>query len=380
MEKIHWLAQIQSSEHTLVGDQALQLSQLQQRGYPVKPGFVVSSQVWREFLDRLLSSTEIADLFDSYLHLNVDNWHQLQQVAQRLRQAITQKTLGVDLSHVVATAANSWRTSTLIFYPDVILPEGTPQNQQNVLPAQVSTNTPEAIASTLLRTWSQLFSAGSLLYWRRLGIDVQQLDIAVLVQPLQNAIASGILNCQATKLEINASYGLGIAITRGEVIPDSYIVEHDGAVRSHLGHKTIAYGVANLSVPAGFTRPTPFAESQDEVQVYLLNLEQQQQYALKDQDLQQLIHLGRTLSATHSAMTFEWALELEGVNPQLLIAQCRYSPVAVAAKPPTPSQSLLRGLAAAPGRSIAPAYYHQSSAKTATIATRSHCCHNRDRT
>ncbi|MUL38238.1 putative PEP-binding protein [Gloeocapsopsis dulcis] len=343
MEKIHWLEQIQSSEHTLIGVQALQLSQLLQRGYPVKPGFVVT-EVWRQFSDCLFSSTEITELLHTYLHVNVDDWQQLQQVAQKLRQAIIQKFSVVDLSHAIATAANRWQTPTLIFHPEVLLL----QNQQNVLPAQVSINNPEAIAQKLLRIWSQLFSARSLFYWRHIDIDIRHLDIAVLVQPLHNAIASGVLKCQVAKLEIQATYGLGLAITRGEVIPDTYIVDSNGAVRSQLGNKTIAYGVANLPLPPQFTHLLP--SDQDELQ-YLLN---GQQYALKEQELQQLIRLGQELSATHPALAYEWAFELKDADaPQLLITQCHNFPTA-SQLPPSPS--LLQGLAAAPGHSIAPAY------------------------
>ncbi|WP_081588068.1 putative PEP-binding protein [Gloeocapsa sp. PCC 7428] len=355
VEEIHWLEQIQPSQRTLVGDRALQLSQWRQRGFPVKSGFVVSSLAWRTFLAQLLSSTD--GLLDAYVHLNIDDWQQLQQVAQQLRQAIAQESLVVDLSHKIATAAQSW--TTLILHPDLVLPEGTPQNLQNALESPVSHNHPAAIAQALLRTWSQLLSARNLFYWRRVGIDLQQLDVALLVQPLHNAIASGTLHCQTDRLEIQASYGLGLAIARGEVIPDFYSVDpKSGTVRSQtLGYKTIAYGVTNLPVPAGFTHHTSFS-NQNDLQVFLLNAAQQQQYVLQH-NLQQLIHLGQKfIQETHSAIACEWALETAGVEPHLVITQYRDSPVVGETRPQplASSSALLQGLAAAPGRSIAPAY------------------------
>ncbi|WP_084544299.1 putative PEP-binding protein [Chroogloeocystis siderophila] len=355
VEEIHWLEQIQPSQRTLVGDRALQLSQWRQRGFPVKSGFVVSSLAWRTFLAQFLSSTD--GVLDAYVQLNIDDWQQLQQVAQKLRQAIAQESLVVDLSHKIATAAQSW--TTLILHPDLVLPEGIPQNLQNALESPVSNNHPAAIAQALLRTWSQLFSARNLFYWRRVGIDLQQLDVALLVQPLHNAIASGILHCQPDRLEIQASYGLGLAIARGEVIPDFYLVDPTGTVRSQtLGYKTIAYGVTNLPVPAGFTHHTSLS-NQNDLQVYLLNAAQQQQYVLQH-NLQQLIHLGQKfIQETHSAITCEWALETAGIEPHLVITQYRDSPVGLETRPqplaPSPAL-LLQGLAAAPGRSIAPAY------------------------
>jgi pyruvate,water dikinase len=348
VEKIYWLEQIQSSKHTLVGTQALQLSQLLQGGYPVKPGFVVT-QVWQEFSARLFSSTEMTQLLHTYLHLDVDDWQQLQQVAQKFRQAIHKFSV-VDLSHAIATAANSWQTP-IIFHPELLLQDT--QHRYKELPAQVSSHHPEAIAQKLLRIWSQLFSAKSLFYWRHTGIDIRQLDIAVLVQPLHNAIASGVLKCQFAQIEIQATYGLGLAMTRGEVIPDSYLISN-GVVRSQLGNKTIAYGVAELPLPPEFTHFLSLSH-QDELQVYLLN---GQQYALKEQELQQLIRLGQELSTIQPAVAYEWTFEFTAEAPQLLITQCHHLP-----SEQSPDLSMLQGLAAAPGRSIAPAYVINSQQK-----------------
>ncbi len=84
MENLYWLEKINPEDCPLVGDKAFYLSRIFQKGYPVVPGFVLSASLWREFVVNLTSSESlVADLPNSSLHLDVNNWQQLQQVASR---------------------------------------------------------------------------------------------------------------------------------------------------------------------------------------------------------------------------------------------------------------------------------------------------------
>lgn len=360
---IYWLEQIQFSDYPRVGD--THLSNLLQRGYPVLPGFVISAQVWQEFIKNL-NSTEplISDLPDSSLNLDVDNPYQLQRVAQRLRQEITTAPLPPHYLDQLAAAIENWQTPALIFRPSLVLPNKS-EIVDGLLEAQVSTCDRPAMALALKRTWSQLFRARSLLYWQRLGIKLQQINLAILVQPLTEAIASGYVTYNSTKLEIQATWGLGIAIARGEVLPDSYLIDPEtGALESQLGNKTIAY-----SLDAGGDT-TPCLSG---LQSYLLDIEQQQQYALEDKYLQQLIGLARQLKNQLPTFTLEWTLS-QSDPPQLYLTQVT---TAIAPLPTTPKEllanhtiapaKLIRGRGAVVGEVVAPAYVVTNSTDIETL-------------
>lgn len=359
---IYWLEQIQPSDYPLVGD--THLSNLLQRGYPVLPGFVISAQVWQEFIKNL-NSTEplISDLPDSYLNLDVDNPYQLQKVAQRLRQEITTAPLPPDYLATLAAAVENWQTPALIFRPALVLPTTSGINLDGLLEAQFCSCDRPAMALALKRTWSQLFRARSLLYWQRLGIKLQQINLAILVQPLNRAIASGYVIYNSTKLEIQATWGLGMAIARGEVLPDSYLIDPEtGAVASHLGNKTIAYSLDSI----GGTTPCLTG-----LQSYLLDLEQQQQYALEEKYLQQLIKLARQLKNQLPTFTLEWTLSLLD-PPQLYLTQVT---PAIAPLPtnPTPlanhtlAPAIIRGRGVVVGEVVAPAYVITNSTDLETL-------------
>jgi pyruvate,water dikinase len=89
VDNLYWLDQIQSNQHLQVGDRTLHLSHLAQKGYPVIPGFAISAQWFREFLDGIEWSDPLfLDLAKSSLRINVEDARQLQAVAQQIRHTI----------------------------------------------------------------------------------------------------------------------------------------------------------------------------------------------------------------------------------------------------------------------------------------------------
>ncbi|MHC5728908.1 MAG: PEP/pyruvate-binding domain-containing protein, partial [Nostoc sp.] len=255
MDKLYWLDQIKLQDRAKVGDKAFYLSRIMQRGYPVVPGFVVSAEILRQFLENLNSSESlVSDLPHSSLHLDVANWRQLQQVAGRLRQEILTATVPQQWVSTIFQAARKWQTGCLILRPTLAVSTATPglKNISGLLESVFCQCEPEAIAKALKRTWSQIFRARSFLYWQRAGIDLQQINLAVLVQPVENAIASGLLKANSSGWEIEATWGLGIAIAQGEVQPDVYYIQQETGVvfKQQLGNKMLAYSVDDPALGA----------------------------------------------------------------------------------------------------------------------------------
>ncbi|MEH2288859.1 putative PEP-binding protein [Nostoc sp.] len=356
MNKLYWLDQIKLQDRAKVGDKAFYLSKIIQRGYPVMPGFVISAEILRQFLENLNSSESlVADLPYSSLHLDVTNWRQLQQVASRLRQEILSATVTQEWVNTIFQAAREWQTSCLILRPSLAVSTATPgiNNISSLLESVFCQCEPEAIALALKRTWSQIFRARSLLYWQHSGINLQQINLAVLVQPVENAIASGSLTANSSGWEIEATWGLGIAIALGEVQPDVYYIQPETGVvlEQQLGNKMLAYGVDNPTSRT-FWQPVPnsvLTPDRNCLITYLLPEAQQKRYSLQQEYLQQIISLGTQLiSELGKTFTIKWTIIQQTTSDKLYITQV------------SPSQSIshshfIRGLGAAGGRVVATA-------------------------
>lgn len=349
-----------------------------QRGYPVLPGFVVSAEFTREFL-RTLSSSEkttealVADLPDSSLHLDVGNWRQLQQVASRLRQEISAATVPAEWVETIFEAASQWETSCLVFCPTVIVPASSSKNVVNsenvnlsgLLESQICNCDRHNITLALKRTWSQLFRARSLLYWQRSGIDLRQINFAVLVQPVWDAVASGIIIGSSSFIEIQATKGLGLAITQGEVIPDYYKIkrENNAIIEQKLGTKIVGYRLDNTTCVVPKITPSSLCLSEYNCLItYLIDEIEQQQFALPEDFLQELINLSNRLTREFGTnFSCEWTIGKQNTTETLYLTQ-----VSLPQTLASDYRLLTQGLSAAGGRAMATAYIANNYQKIPT--------------
>ncbi|WP_427161272.1 putative PEP-binding protein [Aliinostoc sp. HNIBRCY26] len=338
MDRLYWLDQIKLQDRTKVGEKAFYLSRLRQRGYPVISGFVVPEEFMRLFLETI-NTTEslVANLPHSSLHLDVGNWRQLQQVASRLRHEILSANVPSDWVSTILSAANAWQTEYLILRPSLAIPKL--RNTSGLLESSFCHCDEVAIARALKSIWSQLFSARSLFCWQRLDINLQQLNLAVLIQPVTNAAASGVLRVNPAGWTIEATCGLGNAIAQGEVLPDIYYIQPDTGVvlEKHLGNKILAYRLSHETPTLSIHHSIP--------QIYLVEEAQQQQYALPEEFLQQVISLGHQLvSELGNNFTIDWTIAEEANSQNLYITQVNTPQLAI------PNLQTLKGIGAAGGR------------------------------
>ncbi|MEL6579333.1 MAG: putative PEP-binding protein [Cyanobacteria bacterium J06621_12] len=242
MRDIYWLSQIQYVEQSLVGNELFVLSQLLQHESPILPGFILGNHWWREF--SLLINEEL-----SLIEGDVD-YQTLQSMARRSRQIINQTAMPSSWQTEIFQTAQQLNSPYLILQPWLTTSSGEPVNSNGLWGLQTCNSTPEALAIGIKSAWSELFSAVSLSYRQKLGLNRDRLNLAILVRPLKNAFASGTINIGKELIQIKATWGLEHSILQGDVEADEYYLERDlgQIVSQYLGHKNYGYRLKNSSL------------------------------------------------------------------------------------------------------------------------------------
>jgi len=347
---LYWLDQIQLHHQVLVGNKAFYLSQLRQKDFPVVPGFVASAGMLSQFLASIdWSEPLFADLPYSSLRLDIDNPRQLQAIAQQLRQSIEVPPLPAAWLAELDDAMQQLHAPVLVLRPSLFVE--APASKASKLSAiadgrssalfdlQVCQATTTDVAQGLKRLWAQLFRAKSLFYWQRLGIPLQQVKLAVLVQPLRSAIASGTVQILDDTVLVQSTPGLGMAIAWGEVLPDVYQAHAASGVvhTKQLGNRAIAYQVvesmATKQKPDDAKAPncthTQFGSWSSQspalplLQTYLPDESQQAHFSLTDVQMSALMQLvQRVVVEMGHVAALEWTLYPEHeVQQRLSITQ-----------------------------------------------------------
>ena len=364
MLNLYWLHRIKSSEYLLVGEKAATLSQLLQQNYSVIPGFVLTTSLLKELLV-MWGETEplLADLYNSHLYVNLEKDEALQSVAREICQAILTASIPSEWLDYLVSQAQTWQTPALILRPSISAPNEDGRILPSLWQSQVCLCQAQELELGLKKMWLELFRARSLFYLQKHELNLEKLNLAIVIQPITPAIASGILKADDQNWLIQATWGLGHSMVRGEVSPDIYQVAPDtGKVnQKQLGNKHLAYGL-NVAKTLDIPHSTC-------LQTELISEEKQKQYALDSSNLEQLIALAEQLSTDWGHdFSLEWTLYREAQSSTSTLSITQFKPntgkltqqnrAYYAHQPASQLQSppLIQGISASPGKVIASAY------------------------
>jgi len=96
----------------------------------------------------------------------------------------------------------------------------------------------ETVIKAVADCWASLWTDRAIAYRRRQGIDPHEVAIAVVVQRMVPADAAGVMftanpvTGERSEIVVDANPGLGEAVVSGRVTPEHYVLDRKGAVRS----------------------------------------------------------------------------------------------------------------------------------------------------
>ncbi|QPV62560.1 pyruvate, phosphate dikinase [Halosimplex litoreum] len=216
-----------ATDGELTGGKAANLARLAGAGLPVPDGFCVTTAAYHDAVD----GTAVPDLVDRLDGLEpgepdaADLGERLRSaireapVSERVRAAVTEQ-----LSAFPADAAFAVRSSATA----EDLPGASFAGQHETV---LDVSGPEAVVAAVRACQASLFTDRAIAYRARNGIDHGEVSMAVVVQEMVDADASGIaftadpVTGTRTVTTIDAGYGLGEAQVGGRVTADTVRVD-----------------------------------------------------------------------------------------------------------------------------------------------------------
>ncbi|MEO0947204.1 MAG: hypothetical protein AAFY11_03495, partial [Cyanobacteria bacterium J06641_5] len=190
------------------------MSQLCRQGYPVLPGLVVDSTCYASAVMAACNcDPSLAELWRQSEAGSIGEDCSLQQQAIMARQAMEAASVAEQATAVavaLSKALMAWPTTTLVLRPSFSFPGAERQPLLNLLAARPARRDRlEEIAAGVQQLWSEIFTGQGLFYWRKLGVPVASLRLAILVQPLLTTEIAGQVHANSERWEIETIAGLG---------------------------------------------------------------------------------------------------------------------------------------------------------------------------
>ena len=283
-----------------VGGKAVNLSRLSRAGFPVPPGFAVTTEAFRT----AVHEHGLRDLVNEALAgADPDNPDSVDDASVRIRAAFAAAPVTTLLTEPVAQAMlDAYRqmgggavavrsSATAEDLPDLSF-----AGQQDTL---LGVTDEAALLKAVVECWSSLWTARAITYRRRAGIPEEAAALAVAVQRMVAADTSGVLftanplTGHRGQMAIDATFGLGEALVSGLVEPDHFVAD---AVTGRLLARTLGdKAVTTAPLPGGGV------ETRDS--------DRGAEATLSDDEVRALVDLGRRVQAEYGTpQDIEWAI------------------------------------------------------------------------
>ncbi len=264
----------------VVGGKGMSLAKLSRAGLPVPNGFHITTEAYRRFVaanglqPRILAAHSAADL---------DSPAALDRLSASIAQLFSEAKVPDDLAAAVTAAyaeLAAGRSATSRMLAVAVrssataedLPEASFAGQQETY---LNVSGAEPVLEAVKKCWASLWTPRAMAYRARQGIAPDLVALAVVVQELVCADASGVMftanpvTGSRRELVINAAWGLGEAIVGGLVSPDSLTLNKDTGkvIHKQITEKQVMVvrtesGVSQTPVPGSRRKKAVLSDAQ----------------------------------------------------------------------------------------------------------------------
>ncbi len=213
-----------SNEFELFGGKTINLSKLMNAGFSVPDGFAVGTEAYLEFvtengLDAIIKSCLLAVDYSSQVSL--------EKYSEKIRSAFLSVSMPDEISNEIETELKNFdrnfavRSSATAEDLPTMSFAGLQDTYLNIMA--------EDVEEHIIKCFASLWTARAISYRHENNIPQESIKIAVVVQEIVDADASGVaftvnpVTNDLDELVINSNFGLGESVVSGSVEPDTVI-------------------------------------------------------------------------------------------------------------------------------------------------------------
>jgi rifampicin phosphotransferase len=252
--------EIDATQTALVGGKGANLGEMTRAGFPVPPGFCVTTAAYREFV---ATSPDLDAMLDELTGVSADDLSRIGVLGARIREHLASRAMPAGIRSAVLVA---WRATGIEHSYAVRssataedLPTASFAGQQDTY---LNVQGEDRLLDAVRKCWASLFTDRAIAYRARNGFGQRSVFLAVVVQQMVFPDVSGIMftadpiTGRRKTISIDASFGLGEALVSGLVTADLYQVRAGAIVTKRIARKKVAIrplqggGTATEELPA----------------------------------------------------------------------------------------------------------------------------------
>lgn len=302
-----WFEDVGQEDNDLVGKKCANLGEMTRMGLRVPPGFALSVEAYRDFMNMTGATEEIRKYLAKAKPQDIS---QFNQSSTEIRQIVQSKAMPGEMEETVksyykelcrrcaAEVAVSTRSAGPSSHP------GQYETYLNVIGES-------DLVDKIKMVWGSTFNPRSLAFRNRKKMSLESDPIGVAVLKMVNARAAGIIftadpnTGDTNRMIIEANWGLGESVVSGESTPDVYI----------LDKKSLEIKERKLGPKARYVTFQEVGVTEED-----LPPEKTDKFCLADQEVKEIGRLGKVLEEYFAKpQDAEWAIDDDLPFPENVI-------------------------------------------------------------
>jgi pyruvate, water dikinase len=212
-----------------VGPKAANLAALAQAGLPTPGGFCLSADAYRA----QIAALGLGDLVARFASADLV---QQRRLAVEIRLALYQQPIAPTILDALLAAWQAQREASngpSAVRSSALIEDVKGSNFAGQFESFLGIADEVAFLTAVRACWAALWTSNARRYMENHGLSPADTAMAVLIQPLIDARASGggLSETAEGQMLISATWGLGSAIAQGEVVPDRIVLSRQGFLR-----------------------------------------------------------------------------------------------------------------------------------------------------
>lgn len=248
-----------AAEADRIGPKAANLAALARAGLPTPGGFCLSADAYRAQI-AALGLTELVNRFAQ------SDLREQRKLSVEIRLGLYEQPIAQPILEAVLAAWRAQRAESdapSAVRSSALIEDKKGANFAGQFESFLGLTDEAAFLTAVRACWAALWTSNARRYMDNHGLSPADTAMAVLIQPLIDAHASGggLSETAEGQMLISATWGLGSAIAQGEVVPDRIVLSRQGFLRRiDAGRKdhreTCGHGAGAMpqAVPAELVR------------------------------------------------------------------------------------------------------------------------------
>jgi len=226
--------QIDKDDLPLVGGKGANLGEMTKAGFPVPNGFAVTVAAYDAFLDENDINKQISNILKA---TDKSEPNQLNAASKQIERLILKSNTPKEVAQNIFAAYKKLSgrfKKSLVAVRSSATAEDLPTasfagQQESFLNIKGEAN----LIETVKKCWASLFTARAIFYREENNISHEKVKISVMVQLMVQSEVSGVVftidpvTNDKNKIIIEAVWGLGEFMVKGQVVPDRYSVQKE---------------------------------------------------------------------------------------------------------------------------------------------------------